>query len=234
MSCTAGDATTSTLPRHPTTTDSTPVASTTTLDSSTLPRASTTVTTLLPAFSWSIRPVDETFLAHSWMPGCPRGPDDLVVVELTHFDFEGSMATGEIVVAGEHADGVVLVFADLFAAGYPIESMTPIGHLPEDAEEEPGYSNTSGFHCRLVAGTTRWSEHALGSAIDINPHLNPFVRGEEVWPEDSEPYLDRTLDLPGLITEGDVVVTAFDAIGWEWGGRWRTLKDYHHFSASGR
>ena len=26
---------------------------------------------------------------------------------------------------------------------------------------------------------------------------------------------------------------AFDEIGWPWGGDWRSLKDYQHFSANG-
>jgi hypothetical protein len=30
------------------------------------------------------------------------------------------------------------------------------------------------------------------------------------------------------------VVEAFASIGWEWGGAWRTLKDYQHFSRNGR
>jgi hypothetical protein len=30
------------------------------------------------------------------------------------------------------------------------------------------------------------------------------------------------------------VVRAFAAIGWEWGGDWTSLKDYQHFSLSGR
>jgi hypothetical protein len=30
------------------------------------------------------------------------------------------------------------------------------------------------------------------------------------------------------------VVAAFDAIGWGWGGRWRTLTDLHHFSERDR
>ena len=33
---------------------------------------------------------------------------------------------------------------------------------------------------------------------------------------------------------GDVVVRSFAAIGWGWGGDWRTLKDYMHFSLTGR
>jgi hypothetical protein len=35
-----------------------------------------------------------------------------------------------------------------------------------------------------------------------------------------------------MIHRGGVVVRAFAAIGWEWGGDWHSLKDYQHFSQS--
>ena len=42
--------------------------------------------------------------------------------------------------------------------------------------------NTSAFNCRYVAGTTRWSQHAYGRAIDLNPVENPYVSGHHVSP----------------------------------------------------
>jgi len=36
-----------------------------------------------------------------------------------------------------------------------------------------------------------------------------------------------------MISHGDAVWRAFDKIGWPWGGDWRSLKDYQHFSANG-
>jgi len=30
------------------------------------------------------------------------------------------------------------------------------------------------------------------------------------------------------------VVRAFENIGWGWGGNWSTIKDYMHFSLTGR
>jgi hypothetical protein len=36
-----------------------------------------------------------------------------------------------------------------------------------------------------------------------------------------------------MILEGDRVTAAFDAIGWGWGGRWSSLKDWMHFSQNG-
>jgi hypothetical protein len=37
-----------------------------------------------------------------------------------------------------------------------------------------------------------------------------------------------------MIRDGDAVVEAFAAAGFRWGGHWRTIKDYQHFSTSGR
>lgn len=36
---------------------------------------------------------------------------------------------------------------------------------------------------------------------------------------------------PGIITADSVVVRAFAAIGWEWGGTWAE-PDYQHFAAT--
>ena len=201
----------------------------------TTPASTTPSTTASTStFEGSIDDVEQDRLGHSWHPGCPVEPEDLDLVTVTYIGFDDTAHSGEIVVHSEHSRAVMAVFESLFDNHYPIESIIPIGDLPEGAEDDdPEYSNTSGFHCRAVAGTARWSQHAFGLAIDLNPHLNPFVRGEEVWPTGSAMYVDRRLDEPGMIIEGDAVTIAFDSIGWSWGGRWQNLKDYQHFSSTG-
>ena len=95
--------------------------------------------------------------------------------------------------------------------------------------------NTSAFNCRTVEGTTRWSEHAYGRAIDLNPIENPYVASDGTTSHRaSRPYLRRSPYRPGMAVAGGAVVRAFDAVGWSWGGRWSGVKDYQHFSASGR
>jgi hypothetical protein len=93
--------------------------------------------------------------------------------------------------------------------------------------------NTSGFNCRFVLGTRRWSQHAYGEAIDVNPVENPYVQGSRVRPPEGRRYLDRSRVRPGVAVAGGVLVTAFAAVGWQWGGRWGT-PDYQHFSTTGR
>lgn len=68
----------------------------------------------------------------------------------------------------------------------------------------------------------------------FNPLENPEVRNGVVSPPAGRAHIDRTARTPGLIRDGDVVVRAFAAIGWRWGGYWHSLKDYQHFSATGR
>jgi poly-gamma-glutamate synthesis protein (capsule biosynthesis protein) len=95
--------------------------------------------------------------------------------------------------------------------------------------------NTSAFNCRTVADQERWSAHAYGAAVDINPVENPYVVDGSVRPPSGRRFaaLDRSPGAkapPGVIVADDVVVEAFREIGWEWGGTW-TSPDYQHFYA---
>jgi D-alanyl-D-alanine carboxypeptidase len=78
--------------------------------------------------------------------------------------------------------------------------------------------------------------HAMGAAIDINPVENPWVVGSSIRPPAGERYADldrgdRGTRPDGVIGRDSVVVGAFAAVGWEWGGSWAGSPDYQHFSA---
>jgi len=67
---------------------------------------------------------------------------------------------------------------------------------------------------------------------------NPYVTGSSIGPPAGRRFaaIDRSARArvpTGAIQAGDVVVRAFDRIGWDWGGDWFMTKDYQHFSASG-
>lgn len=232
VGCTAATTapTTTTTATMPSSTTSTTAPATTTTTITT-----TTSTLPSPVFTSSIHDLDAERLAHSWTSDCPVTPDEVVLVEVTHWDFDGQTHEGAIVVARSEGENVAAVFETLFDIGYPIESVTPIGDLPPGIEDDdPDYNNTSGLHCRRATGSSRWSEHARGLAIDINPLLNPFITSRTLWPANADRYLDRALGEPGIITGGDAVVEAFSSHGWHWGGYWDSIKDYHHFSTTNR
>lgn len=92
-------------------------------------------------------------------------------------------------------------------------------------------NNTSAFNCRRATGSSRWSEHADGAAIDINSFVTASGR---ILPPEGAPFAERNGATPGVITRGDAVVASFEATGWKWGSDWTRGKDYRHFSASGR
>jgi poly-gamma-glutamate synthesis protein (capsule biosynthesis protein) len=86
-----------------------------------------------------------------------------------------------------------------------------------------------------VSGSSSWSEHAFGRAVDLNPLRNPYVtRGGRVSPPAGRPYANRARRAAGMIHANDLVVRAFAAAGWRWGGYWSSSRDYQHFSSTGR
>jgi hypothetical protein len=189
-------------------------------------------------FRASIAPISPSLAQRmsgvSWRPGCPVPLGDLRLLTLRHRTFEGGARTGRMVVHRDVAAPVVSVFRRLYEAGFPIRRMRLVDAYGGSDFRSIEADNTSAFNCRFVAGTRRWSEHAYGRAIDVNPIENPYVSGGRTAHAASIPYLDRTRLRPGMAVEGGVLVRAFDAIGWGWGGRWSGAKDYQHFSASGR
>lgn len=177
----------------------------------------------------------ETMTGVSWRPGCPVGLDELRLVRASHWGFDGRVRTGRIVVHHDVARDVATVLRRLYAGRFPIRRMVPVDAYGASDFRSIEADNTSAFNCRPVEGTTRWSEHAYGRAIDLNPIENPYVSSDGTSSHRaSAPYLSRTRYRAGMAVEGGVVVRAFDAVGWSWGGRWSGVKDYQHFSASDR
>lgn len=192
-----------------------------------------------PAWELEVREIDDAIRARveptSWRPGCPVGLDDLRLLTFPHHGFDGGIHRGELIVAAEWTDAVGRVFEQLFDASYPVERIRLVDEYGGDDGASMRANNTSGFNCREVAGRPGvWSNHAFGTAIDLNPLMNPYVRGSVVDPPEGAAYVDRGSVRPGMIVEGDAAVAAFGDIGWVWGGHWRSSKDYQHFSADGR
>ena len=188
-------------------------------------------------FHATVRPltpglVRETDLA--WSPGCPVGLNELRYLELSFHGFDGRAHTGALVVNASVAGDVVSVFRKLFAARFPLEEMRLVTQADLDAPPTGDGNTTAAYACRPTVGSTTWSAHAYGLAVDVNPFDNPYTKGDLVLPELASSYLDRDDVRPGMITPDGVVVRAFESIGWTWGGTWRSLKDYQHFSQNGR
>jgi D-alanyl-D-alanine carboxypeptidase len=187
-------------------------------------------------FRSAVRPIGPAIRARmgaTWSPACPVRLTDLRYVTVSFRGFDGRPHTGELVVHRRVADQVVSVFARLYRAAFPIEEMRLVTTADLDAHPTGDGNNTAAFVCRAARNQRRWSAHAFGLAVDVNPFQNPYRRGDLVLPELASSYLDRGRVRPGMIRAGDVVTGAFAAIGWTWGGTWRSPTDLMHFSATG-
>jgi hypothetical protein len=172
-------------------------------------------------------------MGETWTPGCPVALGDLRYVTVSFRGFDGRAHTGELVVNRRVAADVVSVFARLYRARFPIEEMRLVTTADLHAHPTGDGNDTAAFVCRTARGQTRWSAHAYGLAIDVDPFQNPYRRGDLVLPELASAYLDRADRRPGMIEPGDAVTRAFAAVGWTWGGSFRSPKDLMHFSATG-
>jgi hypothetical protein len=173
-------------------------------------------------------------MKYSWHRGCPVPIKDLRLVSMTYLGFDQADHMGEMVVHRSVARVVVRAFHAMYEAGYPIRRMRLIDDYRGDDDRSMAADNTSAFNCRRVTGGSSWSQHSFGWAVDINPVENPYVSSGEVLPPAGRKYADRRSRARGVIHHGDAVWRAFHAIGWGWGGDWRSFHDYQHFSATGR
>ncbi|SKB71611.1 D-alanyl-D-alanine carboxypeptidase [Lachnospiraceae bacterium] len=166
---------------------------------------------------------------------------DLRYLKMLHYNFDGNVQVGEMIVNKSISASTLAVFTSLFTQKYGIRQM----HLVDDFWNVNSsvtddvcmlVDNTSCFNYRVVQGSSKISKHALGLAIDINPHENPYAK---VMPNGTlsmfhpelyaEGYLTDRSGKAHAITSTDTAYQVFTANGFAWGGSWKTVKDFQHF-----
>ena len=184
-------------------------------------------------FEPTVEPVPADVAARStWTEACPVALSDLRYVTVPFWGFDQQLHTGELLLHADAVDAVVAGFRVLHERRFPIEEMRITRPDELDAPPTGDGNNTSAFVCRPSRGSSSWSEHAYGRAVDINPFHNPYVRGDVVIPELASTYADRANVRPGMLTADDVA--GFRAAGWGWGSEWSSFQDHMHVSADGR
>ncbi|MFY1686888.1 M15 family metallopeptidase [Plantactinospora sp. WMMB782] len=186
------------------------------------------------AFTHDIATVGAAELGPSWRSGCPVGPDQLRRIRLGYWDFDGRPRVGTIVVHRSVTAEVVKIFGSLYRERFPIRRLQPVDAYAGSDDRSMADDNTSGFNCRraVSTGPAKWSAHAYGKAIDVNPVENPYLLDGRVLPPAGAAYQDRSERRPGMAVPGGALVEAFAAAGWQWGGSWRS-PDYQHFTRTG-
>lgn len=197
------------------------------------------IAVLAPGYHARVQPIPAAMRAQmtgvSWHPGCPVALSELRLITLTYRGFDGRDHTGRLIANRDAAAPLVAAFRRLYAARFPIRRMEPVDRYGGDDYRSIEADNTSSFNCRAATGSTRWSNHAYGRAIDVNPIENPYVSGGTTSHRASRPYLDRSRHRRGAAYDGGALVEAFRSVGWGWGGSWSgSVQDYQHFSFDGR
>ena len=111
----------------------------------------------------------------------------------------------------------------------------PVHGRPKDGDVSGSFVCRESVPSPCTGGkrSGRWSNHAYGYAVDLNPIENPYIGCGRVYDPKSAPYVNRSRLRKGMVTPA--VVRAFKSIGWGWGGDWsRGTQDYMHFSVNGR
>jgi hypothetical protein len=185
----------------------------------------------------AVTPAIPTRMGETRSTACPVPLSGLRYVTVVFRGFDRKVHRGELVVAASAAPKMVRAFRALFAIGFPIEEMRLPGTKDMRAPPTGDGNNTAAYVCRAARGQTRFSQHAYGQAIDVNPFDNPEVKRDLVLPELASAYTNRAWHRAGMFLPGTgpgaAAVRAFTAQGWGWGGSWTSSKDYMHFSATG-
>jgi D-alanyl-D-alanine carboxypeptidase len=192
-----------------------------------------TILAIQPPFAHNVTPVTRADLPHSWRPGCPVAPARLRRLRVSYWGFDGRAHMGTLIVHASVVGDLKKVFRRLYLAEFPIRRMRSVDVYGASDDRSMAADNTSAFNCRFVSGTTRWSMHAYGKAIDVNPVENPYVSGSRVQPPAGRAFLNRSNVRRGMAVRGGILVRSFSSVGWKWGGLWSGSPDYQHFSTTG-
>ena len=187
-----------------------------------------------------ISEIDEATFARmkgkSYKDNCPIPLEDLRYLHVLHKDINGITHEGELVCNVYIASDVLEIFRALFLADYPIERVGLVDEYGADDETSMRDNNSSCFNFRFISHTTKISKHGLGLAVDINTLYNPYVKTVNgkliIEPATAGEYTDRSKNFPYKIEKGDLCYKLFTERGFEWGGEWKTVKDYQHFEVS--
>lgn len=149
----------------------------------------------------------------------------LKLVEVEYYSFDDKLHRGQVVVNKKVEKDIIAIFSLIKELKFPIAKVIPAVKYSWDDEASMNDNNTVTFNYRKVKGSKVLSAHSYGMAIDINPIQNPHIKGKVIQPANT------TYDtkVRGTILRDSELVMEFLKRGWQWGGRWRSSKDYQHF-----
>jgi hypothetical protein len=149
----------------------------------------------------------------------------LTLIEVEYYSFDSKLHKGQVLINKKAVKDVTEIFQIVKDTRFPIAKVIPVIKYNWSDQESMNDNNTSAFNYRKVKGQKVLSAHSYGLAIDINPLQNPHIKSNSVQPPKGI-YDKGKL---GTILRDSKLVTEFRKRGWQWGGSWRSSKDYQHF-----
>ncbi len=174
------------------------------------------VISTIPDAVWS------NMVGKSWHSGCPIGRGSLSLMKINYWGFDGKRYRGEMVVRSMHASKFKTAFAQLYTNNVPLHGMyrpdrfgysSKVNGANDYASMQ--HNNTSAFNCRWVVGNPgTMSPHSLGTAVDINPYLNPY-KSAQGWVPNQE-WVNRNIQPYNWRKSTDLVVQIMLSSGFKW------------------
>jgi len=150
----------------------------------------------------------------------PARPDGLAEIEDTYGPVCGNNANdGRSYWPSQNANGAGYVYYHAYIAknvGGNIRN-----HVNADHRDSAVRYLVGGYNCRYIAGSTSWSLHAWGAAIDTNSSTNPM--GQDFWNGRGTDGKNYGTYLP------DVWRGAYPGHKFFWGLNWDSKPDPMHF-----
>jgi hypothetical protein len=91
--------------------------------------------------------------------------DSLCLIDVRYCGFDGRRHKGQLVIHHDLAEELQELFALMEQRRFPVAGVTPIVCFGWSDEASMAADNSSAFNYRLIAGTDRLSQHALGRAV---------------------------------------------------------------------
>ncbi len=151
--------------------------------------------------------------------------NQITLIEVEYYSFDNLLHKGQVLINKKVVKDIKNIFEFIKSSHFPVAKVIPVVKYSWSDQASMIDNNTSSFNYRKVKGYKVLSPHSYGLAIDINPLQNPHIKGKTIQPVNAK-YDVKAL---GTIIRDSKLVSEFRNMGWQWGGLWRSSKDYQHF-----
>lgn len=151
--------------------------------------------------------------------------NQITLIDVEYYSFDNKLHKGQLLLNKKAVKDIKEIFEFIKATHFPVAKVIPVVKYNWSDQASMEDNNTSAFNYRKVKGYKVLSPHSYGLAIDINPLQNPHVKGKTIQPINAK----YDVKVPGTIIRDSKLVAEFRKRGWQWGGLWRSSKDYQHF-----